>query len=66
VVIELWAVEAFCLSPVIACLFFVASVLSMLEMQVNLPDFGGVLKTGKYFFSHVKYLLPTTGVKIPA
>jgi hypothetical protein len=27
-------VEAFCLTPVIACLFFVASVLSMLEMQV--------------------------------
>jgi hypothetical protein len=26
VVIELWAVEAFCLTPVIACLFFVASV----------------------------------------
>jgi hypothetical protein len=26
VVIELWAVEAFCLKPVIACLFFVASV----------------------------------------
>jgi Tfp pilus assembly protein PilV len=26
-------VEAFCLTPVIACLFFVASVLSMLEMQ---------------------------------
>jgi hypothetical protein len=25
-VIELWAVEAFCLTPVIACLFFVASV----------------------------------------
>jgi hypothetical protein len=23
VVIELWAVEAFCLTPVIACLFFV-------------------------------------------
>jgi hypothetical protein len=33
VVIELWAVEAFCRTPVIACLFFVASVLSMLEMQ---------------------------------
>jgi hypothetical protein len=32
--IELWAVEAFCLSPVIACLFFVSSVLSMLGMQV--------------------------------
>jgi hypothetical protein len=32
VLIELWAVEAFCLSPVIACLFFVASVLSVLEM----------------------------------
>jgi hypothetical protein len=32
-VIELWAVEAFCLMTVIACLFFVASVLSMLEMQ---------------------------------
>jgi hypothetical protein len=35
VVIELWAVEAFCLTPVIACLFFVAAVLSMLEMQVS-------------------------------
>jgi hypothetical protein len=35
VVIELWAVEAFCLTPVIACLFFVAGVLSMLEMQVS-------------------------------
>jgi hypothetical protein len=35
VVIELWTVEAFCLTPVIACLFFVAGVLSMLEMQVN-------------------------------
>jgi hypothetical protein len=34
VVIELWAVEAFCLTPVTACLFFVAGVLSMLEMQV--------------------------------
>jgi hypothetical protein len=33
VVIELWAVEAFCLTPVIACLFFVAGVLSMLEIQ---------------------------------
>jgi hypothetical protein len=33
VAIELWAVEAFCLTPVIACLFFVAGVLSMLEMQ---------------------------------
>jgi hypothetical protein len=33
--IELWAVEAFCLTPVIACLFFVAGVLSMLEMQVS-------------------------------
>jgi hypothetical protein len=32
VVFELWAVEAFCLTPVIACLFFVASVLSMLEI----------------------------------
>jgi hypothetical protein len=28
-------VEAFCLTPVIACLFFVAGVLSMLEMQVS-------------------------------
>jgi hypothetical protein len=35
VVIELWAVKAFCLTPVIACVFFVASVLSMLEMQVS-------------------------------
>jgi hypothetical protein len=35
VVIELWAVEAFCLTPVIACLFFMAGVLSMLEMQVS-------------------------------
>jgi hypothetical protein len=35
VVIELWAVEAFCLTPVIACLFFVAGVLSMLEKQVS-------------------------------
>jgi hypothetical protein len=26
VVIELWAVEAFCFSPVIACLFFLAGV----------------------------------------
>jgi hypothetical protein len=26
VVIELWAVKAFCLTPVIACLFFVAGV----------------------------------------
>jgi hypothetical protein len=34
-VIELWAVEAFCLKPVIACLFFVAGVLSLLEMQVS-------------------------------
>jgi hypothetical protein len=32
-VIELWAAEAFCLMPVIACLFFVAGVLSMLEIQ---------------------------------
>jgi hypothetical protein len=36
VVIELWAVEAFCLTPLIACLFFVAGVLSVLEMQVSL------------------------------
>jgi uncharacterized membrane protein len=36
VVIELWAVEAFCLTPVIACLFFVAVVLSVLKMQVSL------------------------------
>jgi hypothetical protein len=35
VVIELWAVEAFSLTPVIACLFFVASVLSVVEMQVH-------------------------------
>jgi hypothetical protein len=35
VVIELWAVVAFCLTPVIACLFFVVGVLSMLEMQVS-------------------------------
>jgi hypothetical protein len=35
VVIELWAVEAFCLTPVIACLFFVAGVLSALVMQVS-------------------------------
>jgi hypothetical protein len=34
-VIELWAVEAFSLMPVIACLFFVAGALSMLEMQVS-------------------------------
>jgi hypothetical protein len=33
VVIELWAVEAFCLKPVITYLFFVVGVLSMLEMQ---------------------------------
>jgi hypothetical protein len=39
VVIELWAVEAFCL---IACLFFVASVLSMLEMQVSLSLFEAI------------------------
>jgi hypothetical protein len=30
VVIELWAVEAFCLTPVIACLFSVAGVLPVL------------------------------------
>jgi hypothetical protein len=36
VVIELWAVEAFCLAPVIACLFFVFGVLSKLEMQLSL------------------------------
>jgi hypothetical protein len=36
VVIQLWVVEAFCLTPVIACLFFVASVLSMLEKQMLL------------------------------
>jgi hypothetical protein len=36
VVIELWAMEAFCLSHVIACLFFVASVLSVLEMLIPL------------------------------
>jgi hypothetical protein len=34
VVIELCAVEPFCLTPVIVCFFFVAGVLSMLEMQV--------------------------------
>jgi hypothetical protein len=33
--IELWAVKAFFLTPVIACLFFVAGVLFMLEMQVS-------------------------------
>jgi hypothetical protein len=36
VVIELWAVEAFCLTPVIACLFFVVGVLSVLEMKILL------------------------------
>jgi hypothetical protein len=40
--IELWAVKAFCLKPVIACLFFVASVLSMLEMQVSLIELWAV------------------------
>jgi hypothetical protein len=35
VVIELWAVKAFCVAPVIACLFFVAGVLSMLGIQVS-------------------------------
>jgi hypothetical protein len=37
VVVELWAVEAVCLTPVIARLFFVAGVLSMLEMQEEEP-----------------------------
>jgi hypothetical protein len=40
-------VEAFCFTPVIACLFFVASVLSMLEMQVS-------MKQLQYKLLHVK------------
>jgi hypothetical protein len=36
VVIELWAVEAFCLTPVIACLFFVASVVYVGDSGVSL------------------------------
>jgi hypothetical protein len=35
VVIELWAVEAFCLTPVIACLFFVAGVLSVRYLHLQ-------------------------------
>jgi hypothetical protein len=34
--IELWAVEAFCLTPVIACLFFVASVVCVGDASVSL------------------------------
>jgi hypothetical protein len=33
---ELWAVEAICITPVIACLFFAAGVLSMLEMCLQI------------------------------
>jgi uncharacterized membrane protein YoaK (UPF0700 family) len=37
VVIELWAVEAFCLTPVIiACLFFVAGVVCVGDASVSL------------------------------
>jgi hypothetical protein len=36
VVIELWAVEAFCLTPVIVCLFFVASVVYVGDTNVSL------------------------------
>jgi hypothetical protein len=36
VVIELWAVEAFCLTPVIACLFFVANVVYVGDASVSL------------------------------
>jgi hypothetical protein len=35
VVIELWAVEAFCLTPVIACLFFVAGVVCVGDASVS-------------------------------
>jgi hypothetical protein len=34
--IELWAVEAFCLTPVIACLFFVAGVVYVGDASVVL------------------------------
>jgi hypothetical protein len=34
VVIELWAVEAFCLAPVIFCLFFVAGVVYVEDASV--------------------------------
>jgi hypothetical protein len=36
VVIELWAVEAFCLTPVIACLFFVAGVVYVGDFVLRL------------------------------
>jgi hypothetical protein len=36
VVIELWAVEAFCLTPVIACLFLVAGVVYVGDASVLL------------------------------
>jgi hypothetical protein len=36
VVIELWAVEDFCLTPVIACLFFVVSVVYVGDASVYL------------------------------
>jgi hypothetical protein len=35
VVIELWAVEAFCLTPVIACLFFGAGVVYVGDASVS-------------------------------
>jgi energy-coupling factor transporter transmembrane protein EcfT len=38
VVIELWSVEAFCLMPVIACLFFVASVVYVGDASVSPED----------------------------
>jgi hypothetical protein len=52
VVIELWAVEA-----VIHCLFFVAGVLSMLEMQ----DTGNVGSEHENVKQRVEMLRQTTG-----
>jgi hypothetical protein len=43
-VIELWAVEAFCLTPVTVCLFFVASVVYV----------GDATPKGKKY--HVKFI----------
>jgi hypothetical protein len=55
-VIELWAVEAFCLSPVIACLFFVVGVLSMLEMQDHHEDILTFLYMGPFFAGFTIFL----------
>jgi hypothetical protein len=38
VVIELWAVESFCLTPVIACLFFMAGVVYVGDASIRATD----------------------------